>query len=1294
MPLDVTGSKSLYWKASVDPRGVRSGAREIKGIIGTLTRNISATDIFAGVGIGAAVAFGKASRAAYQFSKDFDAAMKEVETISAAVEANFAGMSDRIIELSTDVPEAAGGLAKGLYQVVSAGYDGAEGLQVLETAAKAAIGGVTDTRTAVDGITTAINSFNMGAQGAERAADVLFTTVRLGKTTFGEVSQYIAQAAPTFAAAGGSIEELGAAIATLTAQGTPTAQAVTQIRGSIVALNKVFGDGWTDAMSYQEALQRLYERANGSQTELRKMVPEIEAMNAVLGLAGPNAEKAARALEEHRNAVGAAEEAYKTMADTAERQFTLLQNNVAKKLKPLGDALLSFATGAAKNINALLEGAKSDIEKLEATYENLVSGLSKRKNVLDDVTARFKELSENTRKTKEEAEEYQAVAQTLATILGVELPRGILDVKDANNLLNASLEQSIAIEERMIETRIKLAEIRQKKTEQELVLAQNFRNETARELQEAQKNLDNLAADQRELIEGVMSRISNRNYLDPTPTLIPEELQKLKNLGVEVEGLREKLHSLYEGKLTDVEISELQNEIYQQLIRNSGDYESAIAEVDAKTAIHSAHQEELKARIEGTRDEINLLTQALDNLSKKQEEQGGGGGAGGDFKGRGYSGVSGGILDQTGINRAKTLVEMARGAVGVYAAMLDDQEDLTKGLYTNLADLSDEELENFIDNARKKHDILDDYSNAWLAWEDKIAQAIAEKYERIFEVYRDISSMFESISRFTANFDSGLSEITGQAARLVDQMLAMKQALRESGSVFDQIGAGFGLAGGVFGIIDSLFGQSRSKVNDRLLAQTESMNRLLETQVDLLRRSIGEEVIDNIVSVTNAYREQERAAMDAIESFQLYAKNMRTGETGRTSIGDLLNPQQIKEVVDGTRTLGDVLAEIMQSSNEYYYDFLSNQDKSTLNTLKDQITEAREALLDYRGELRQTLTGTTSESIADAIVEGFAAGNDAAEDFADTFEGLMRKALLDSFQRRILSEAVDDWYGLFADLTEEGGGLDEADIDKLRMTFDMMMDNLGESYEEIQQIMERAGIEADGGADSQGMAGAIRGVTEETAGLLAGQFNAMRMDIKRMVDVMVGSGSDATFRIKNINRLDAILGQAYYLDDIWSEAETSNETLKTIRDYVYYMDDIWQQMQTATNRITEVRDQAYCLDDVWEGVKDIVPKLNHIDDTVLEAIKNRLGVVATNSYYADDILAWAKQGAAESAAINERLADVVYAMNRTMENTAYNKNLVTILSVLKDIRSNTGASGGAAAGGSDIDTMRAIGAPY
>ena len=350
---------ALYFATGIDNSGLYSGRQEAMGIIKAMAGEITAFDVFGGIGISAGIAFAQAAKGAYEFEKQFQHSMKEVATLSSGIKGSLTDYMNQVMEITRTVPVSANEAAKALYQIVSAGHDGADGMKVLEVSAKAAVGGVTDTATAADAITTLLNAYKLDVSEAENLSDQLFTTVRLGKTSFGELGKSIAQVAPVAAAYGVEIDQVLAAVATLTKQGTPTAQAMTQIRASIIAVSKVLGDGAFDNRTYQEALAEVARQAGGSESKLRELVPEVEAVNAVLGLTGINVKEAAGHLEEMQNATGAAEAAFKEMASSAENQMKLLGNNITAALRPMGEAILKEISSIATAFNNAFENGNA-----------------------------------------------------------------------------------------------------------------------------------------------------------------------------------------------------------------------------------------------------------------------------------------------------------------------------------------------------------------------------------------------------------------------------------------------------------------------------------------------------------------------------------------------------------------------------------------------------------------------------------------------------------------------------------------------------------------------------------------------------------------------------------------------------------------------------------------------------------------------------------------------------------------------------------------------------------------------
>lgn len=361
---------ALYFATGIDNTGLYKSRREAIGIIKAMADEITSFDVFGGIGISAGIAFARAAKESYDFEKRFQKAMLEVATLSKEVDGSLTEYMNRVMDMIRDIPIAGDEAAKALYQIVSAGHDGANGMKILEVSAKAATGGLTETATAADAITTILNAYGMQADKAKSVSDKLFTTVRLGKTTFGELGTSIAQAAPIAASFGISLDDVLAAVATITKQGVPTSEAMTKIRAAILGTANQLGDAAFQGRTFQEALQLIYDKADGSATKMKELLGTDEALQAALALTGKNAKGASKDLAELGNSAGAAETAFKKMNDSTENQLVLLRNNITAALRPMGEEIMKQVADIAKGFNDAF--ASDDLANTLTTLRDLL----------------------------------------------------------------------------------------------------------------------------------------------------------------------------------------------------------------------------------------------------------------------------------------------------------------------------------------------------------------------------------------------------------------------------------------------------------------------------------------------------------------------------------------------------------------------------------------------------------------------------------------------------------------------------------------------------------------------------------------------------------------------------------------------------------------------------------------------------------------------------------------------------------------------------------------------------------
>jgi TP901 family phage tail tape measure protein len=322
------------------------------------------------VGAGILVGLGAVAGPSIKLAADFDKAMREVNTMMQLAEDEFQAFSDEVQQLAHDMGVDATGAAEALYQAISAGVPKENAIDFLRVATKSAIGGVTDTMTAVDGLTSILNAFKIPVKDAEKVADVMFATVKSGKTTFEELSASIFNVAPVAAAANIRFEEVAAALATMTKQGIPTTVATTELRQAIVMLQKPTdemaetinalgyesGQTMIEELGLKDSLDLLRDASQGSNERLLEMFGSVEAGQAVLALTGENAQTFAGDLDTIASSAGIAEEAFTQMEESTSRKMEKLMSSVKDVAISIGESLIPALESIMESLRPIIEG--------------------------------------------------------------------------------------------------------------------------------------------------------------------------------------------------------------------------------------------------------------------------------------------------------------------------------------------------------------------------------------------------------------------------------------------------------------------------------------------------------------------------------------------------------------------------------------------------------------------------------------------------------------------------------------------------------------------------------------------------------------------------------------------------------------------------------------------------------------------------------------------------------------------------------------------------------------------------
>lgn len=338
---------------------------------------VATTAVVAGLAAATAAIVGFGAAGLNEFNK-FQQGMNEVFTLLPDLSAEAMGkLEDDVQSLNAEFGVMSEQSIPAIYQAISAGVPSDNVLDFMSVASKASIGGITSLETAVDGITSVVNAYGDDVIEAQKASDLMFTAVRLGKTDFDQLSRSLFQVVPTAASLGLEFGNVTAALASLTAQGTPTSVATTQLRQLLVELQKpttkvsklfeeMAGESFPAFIAkggnMAVALDLIKKGADESDTELAALFGSVEALNAFLGLTGKNLDGFVDNLNEMANSAGATDEAFQTMAagmqfkiDVLKARFQNILVDIGRALAPLADKFLDFAGKGLSALQGILD---------------------------------------------------------------------------------------------------------------------------------------------------------------------------------------------------------------------------------------------------------------------------------------------------------------------------------------------------------------------------------------------------------------------------------------------------------------------------------------------------------------------------------------------------------------------------------------------------------------------------------------------------------------------------------------------------------------------------------------------------------------------------------------------------------------------------------------------------------------------------------------------------------------------------------------------------------------------------
>ena len=361
-----------------------------------------------GLAIGGAVVAGAAAatKAVAQFAAEsvkaaaaYETAFAGASTLMTGTKEELQAISDEIIKTSNETGVAAAELSQSVYSALSAGIDQEDAVRFAGQSAKLAAAGFTDVDTALSAVVKTLNAYNLSSSETDRVQKVLMQTQNLGITTVGDLGANLAKVTPTAAQFGVNIEQVGASLAVMTAAGTETASATTNLNAMILELGKSgskaqknlaaaakgtkyagmsFGEMMEAGATLDEVLGILGTQAEKTGLSMADMFGSQTAGSAAAQLS-QNAGKFVSSLEAMSTEADVVGEAYDKVSNTFEHQMQVLTNLGENAKISLGSKLLPIVTNLATQAIPIVEQA---IDKLSPVIDQVVDAVTP---VLDQI---------------------------------------------------------------------------------------------------------------------------------------------------------------------------------------------------------------------------------------------------------------------------------------------------------------------------------------------------------------------------------------------------------------------------------------------------------------------------------------------------------------------------------------------------------------------------------------------------------------------------------------------------------------------------------------------------------------------------------------------------------------------------------------------------------------------------------------------------------------------------------------------------------------------------------------------
>lgn len=343
------------------------------------------------------------------------------------------------------------------------------------------------------------------------------------------------------------------------------------------------------------------------------------------------------------------------------------------------------------------------------------------------------------------------------------------------------------------------------------------------------------------------------------------------------------------------------------------------------------------------------------------------------------------------------------------------------------------------------------------------AQAIKEKWDRVTKALEGSFDFIDDALKSSGALKDGLGETAKAGLQAVTTTISSALAIKATVKSAKEGISSLEKASVILAIISAALQIAQAIA--KFLSNIFSKDKKREKQIKEHKKSVDE--------LTNSYKDLEDAAKRALGS-DVYS--------GQKQMIENLKQQQVEY---------QKMIELEKGKKK--------KDAGKIKEWEDALRDSKNTIQDLLEEIAEDVVQTNAKDLAtelgDALVEAFGKGEDAAKAFGEVANNVLKNAVLNQLKKQFLEKQLQ---AALDKLYKDMGGDDEGNFnwnglspeeqqefrDKLKeisQNFTGMLDEYSDLFKDLTDPNENS------------LSGAIKGVSEETASLIAGQINAMRL---------------------------------------------------------------------------------------------------------------------------------------------------------------------------------------------------------